>query len=267
MLETLLEEINPKLQELESCFLYKQINSVGALKLFMERHVFSVFDFMSLTKSIQSEFSPINKMWTPPKNKELSRFINEIVLSEESDLAPDNTFMSHFEMYCRAMDEVGANSSIVHEFVEIAEKEGPIVAAKKLSIPKSSQQFMTDTFLLIDEGKIHEIAASFCFGREKIIPKMFQSLLSEMKIKEKEAPTFYYYLNRHVEIDSESHGPLALKMLSILCGQDPQKWGEVRSSAINSIESRITFWNNVSEEINCHLQTGDNKSEIIKGSI
>jgi len=262
MLEIILKEINPKIQELESHFLYKKINSLDSLKLFMERHAFAVFDFMSLTKSMQSVFSPIDKMWTPPKNRELSRFINEIILAEESDLGADNTYMSHFEMYCRAMDEVNADSSVVEKFIEVAKNEGPTLAAKKLCIPKSAQQFMMDTFLLIDEGKTHEIAASFCFGREKIIPMMFQSLLDEIDISENKAPTFYYYLKRHIEIDSDSHFPLALKMLTILCGQDTKKWQEVKSAALNSIESRITFWNSVSEEIDYYLRDVHSYNEI-----
>jgi len=262
MLEIILKEIDNKVNELENHFLYRKINSMEALKLFMERHAYAVFDFMSLTKSLQSEFSPIEKIWTPPPNRELSRFINEIVLAEESDKAPDNTYMSHFEMYCRAMDEIKADSGLVEEFVEVARKKSPGLATKLLCIPKSAQQFMADTFLLLEKGKIHEIAASFCFGREKIIPKMFKSLLDEMNIYEKDAPTFYYYLRRHIDIDSDSHGPIALKMLSILCGKDDHKWLEVKSAAINAIESRIAFWNSVSGEIDCHILSNNNNNEI-----
>lgn len=249
MLNKILTEINPKLKELESHFMYKKINTLDTLRLFMDRHVFAVFDFMSLTKSIQSEFSPIEKMWTPPKNNKISRFINEIVLTEESDLTPDKTYMSHFEMYCRAMDEIGANRTTVEEFVEVVRREGSISSAKKLPIPNSAKQFMVNTFDLIENGKIHEIAASFCFGREKVIPLMFQSLLIEMDISEKQAPLFYYYLKRHIEIDSDSHGPLALEMLSVLCGDDTKKWNEAKLAAVNSIESRIEFWNSLAKEI------------------
>jgi hypothetical protein len=263
MLHLILAEITPKLQELENHFIYSKINSLNTLKLFMDRHAFAVFDFMSLTKSIQSEFSPINKVWSPPKDKEMSRFINEIVLAEESDLAPDNTFMSHFEMYCKAMDEIGANSSVVKDFVEMAQIKGPTIAAKKLNIPNSAQHFMWDTFDLIENGEIHEIAASFCFGREKVIPLMFQSLLDKMDISEKQAPLFYYYLNRHIEIDSDSHGPLALKMLSVLCGEDAKKWEEVKLAAIKAIESRIKFWDDLSEEIDLFLQSTHSNIEVM----
>jgi len=254
MLDSILEDINPKLKVLESHPLYKKINSLESLRFFMERHVYAVFDFMSLSKSIQAEFAPINKLWTPPKNKELSRFINEIILAEESDLTPDNTFMSHFEMYCIAMDEIKANNTPVQAFIHTLKDEFPFLISKELCVPISAQNFMKDTFLLIKNGKAHEIAASFCFGREKIIPIMFKSLLEEMNIDRNKAPMFYYYLNRHIEIDGDSHGPLALKMLTILCGQDPQKWNEVKLTALNSIESRITFWDNVLEEMDCSLK-------------
>ncbi len=249
MLEQILIEINPKIKELESHSIYKKINSNQSLKLFMQRHVYAVFDFMSLTKAIQCEFSPIEKVWTPPKNREISRFINEIILAEESDEGMGETHMSHFELYCQAMEEVSADTSLIEAFVDTVIKKDIDFALTNKDLPKSAQSFMKDTFALIDGGKIHEIAASFCFGREQSIPLMFQSLLDEMNITKSEAPAFHYYLNRHIEIDGDSHGPLALKMLTILCGTDKKKWKEVKVAALSSIESRIKFWDEISMEV------------------
>jgi len=249
MINKLLEEISPKINELEDHSLYGQINSIDNLKLFMERHVYAVFDFMSLTKALQANFSPIRTVWTPPENRALSRFINEIVLAEESDIMPDNTFMSHFEMYCNAMAEIKANSDLPLSFVEVSKAKGVTFSANHHEIPRSAKKFLDNTFSIIEEGKIHEIASSFCFGREKIIPTMFKALLEKINIQEKAAPTFYYYLKRHIEIDSDSHGPLALKMLSYLCKEDNHKWDEAKIAAIKSINARITFWDTVSNEI------------------
>jgi hypothetical protein len=53
------------------------------------------------------------------------------------------------------------------------------------------------------------------------------------------------YLERHIEVDGDQHGPLARKMLIELCGDDPLKWEEAEKAAINSIQARIGFWDHI----------------------
>ena len=143
--------------------------------------------------------------------------------------------MSHFEMYCVAMAELKANSEKPQKFVELVRENGISEVMGTFDIPKSSKEFMNSTFETVENRAIHEIAASFCFGREKIIPVMFQSLLSRMNITETDAPMFHFYLKRHIEVDGDSHGPMALKMLDILCGQDEKKWQEAKVAALVSL--------------------------------
>jgi len=249
MLDEILKEIDPKLHELNHHPLYAHIDSIRTLQIFMQRHAFAVFDFMSLTKSLQAQFSPVQVPWTPPKNRELSRFINEIVLAEESDQTWDGSYISHFEMYCLAMAEVKACDELIQEFIRTVENKGIDFATENLKLPTSAKTFLQQTFSLLADNKIHQIAAAFCFGREKIIPHMFKALLDKMKITENQAPTFHYYLKRHIEVDGDSHGPLALKMISLLCGTDQKKWEEAKSAAIKSIDARIAFWDNIVNEL------------------
>ena len=247
------QEINNLIAKLDGHNLYSNINSKNKLQHFMQRHIFAVYDFMSLAKSLQMQFAPSCEVWVPPMDNELSRFINEIILCEESDETPDGRVMSHFEMYCYAMKEVGADDSLAKKLIQGVKNYGVLEAIEKLDIPKSAKKFMKFTFDLVLNGKIHEIAASFCYGREKAIPTMFQSLLNEMNISKADAPMFHFYLERHIEVDGGSHGELAIKMLEILCGDDQIKWIEAKTAAKRSLEARIEFWNDVLFEIN-HLE-------------
>lgn len=249
MINQFSEQLKPKLDILENHKLYSQIDSVEKLRVFMQRHVYAVFDFMSLAKALQHELAPSSGIWTMPKSNALARFINEIILCEESDELPSGEFMSHFEMYCLGMNEVKANSDDAMAFVRFVKEESFDFALSKVEVPKSSKDFMNSTFSLLNKGNIHEIAASFCFGREKCIPLMFTSLLERMNITETEAPTFHYYLTRHIEVDGDSHGPLALKMIEHLCGDDKLKWEQALKAAMDAIDSRITFWDEVLEDI------------------
>lgn len=244
-------EVEKKIKLLENHKLYLEINNLERLIGFMERHVFAVFDFMSLTKVLQNEFAPVGKVWTPPRDNSLARFINEIVLCEESDETFDGRTMSHFEMYCIAMAEVRANSDRPQLFASRVREKGLAPTLGDFDLPESSKTFMANTFKTIDEKGIHEIAASFCYGREKVIPLMFQSLLEKMNITSTEAPMFHFYLKRHIEVDGDSHGPLAIKMLEVLCGEDQIKWQEVNVAALSALDARLKFWDDVVDEITC----------------
>ncbi len=92
---------------------YTEVNSLDRLRGFMGMHVFAVWDFMSLVKRLQREVTCQRLPWMPPSSSRISRFANEVVLGEESDLDPAGMPVSHFELYLRAMDEIGADRAAV----------------------------------------------------------------------------------------------------------------------------------------------------------
>jgi len=242
-------EIAPLKEQLESHSIYRSVSDMQSLRVFMEHHVYSVWDFMSLVKYLQNEFAPSTFPWTPPSNKKLARFLNEIVLGEESDDDNANSHASHFELYCLAMNEVKANSDLAWSFVNDVKSEGLDEAFNSKPIPVAAKKFMLKTFDFITSGKPHIVAAAFAFGRETVIPMMFQVLINKMNIKKEDAPTFHYYLERHIELDGDEHGPLALEIIETLCGDNPKNWEEALQAAKESIEARIELWNEVEREI------------------
>jgi hypothetical protein len=236
--------------ELENHPLFARINSLEELRFFMQHHAYAVWDFMSLLKKLQEIYAPHGSPWVPAsrKNGQLTRFINEIVTEEESDLAFEsdgNTYSSHFEIYLQSMDEISCSTQDVLSFVDTVRSHGLEAGLNFDKLPSSSLKFMRHTFDLIDTGKSHEIAASFSLARESVIPLMFKRILALTKVSKEDAPVFHYYLERHAELDGDHHGPMAERILEELCANDPLKETEVLAQAKASIEARISLWDEV----------------------
>ncbi len=226
--------------------LYAKIGTPTELHLFLEHHVFAVWDFMSLLKALQNQLTCTTTPWVPVGNPNTRYLINEIVLAEETDINSDGERQSHFEMYLDAMQETGANTENMTGFLaDLESSKNIFITIKKSNLPKDLKAFLTFTFEVAFYGKPHEIAAAFTFGREDLIPNMFTEILKnfEANFPEQNLSKLLYYFERHIELDEDEHGPMALKMIEELCGDDDQKWKEVEAVSITALEKRIQLWN------------------------
>lgn len=253
MAEINLEHIRPLQDELAHHPIYESLHSIQDLRVFMRHHVFSVWDFMSLIKYLQRHLAPIEVPWMPQGDPALRYFINQLVLEEESDAAPGTDgkplYGSHFEHYCRAMAEIGADAELPARFLALVRERGIDEALYADMVPLPARYFSETTFCFIREDKPHLVAAALAVGREQVIPDMFRHFLREMHVSEAQAPMFHYYLARHVHLDGDFHGPLSLQLLATLCGDDPLKVEEAQTAAEEAICARIRFWDGVLEAI------------------
>ena len=244
--------LDPLREKLFKHPVFRSVTTLPRLRVFMEHHVYPVWDFMSLLKNLQNNFAPHGSPWLPEGNADIRRFINEIVTEEESDKALHNSeyqYISHFDMYRKSMKELGADSSGINNFISCVVSDGLSKALEIKEVPEPAREFMYSTFEVIEGGQAHCVAAAFALGREDIVPRMFKSLLKDIKIMEAEAPLFHYYLNRHTQLDEESHGPMAMQMLSYICYENFKLIEEALKAAQKALQARIIFWDGVNDAI------------------
>jgi hypothetical protein len=253
MLEAILRE-SPDLlrwrKRLLGHALYNRVNTIPRLRRFMESHVFAVWDFMSLAKRLQRDLTCIDLPWLPAPDATLARFVNEVVWVEESDLGPDGAAASHLELYLAAMREVGADTSTFDDFADRLRRGQSLkMALSKSHVPDFVKEFVTQTITCATKGTTVQVAASFLYGREDLIPEMFGRFLPVWPDGKATVPTFIHYLQRHIEVDGEDHGPVARRLLEQLVGGKPQLWRAAAISAQSAIEGRVRLWDGILADI------------------
>lgn len=250
-LTALHQQIEPVREKILHHPLYGQIQSVENVHQFMSYHVYAVWDFMSLLKCLQQQLTCTTTPWFPQGSPNTRFLINEIVVGEESDVDSEGNRMSHFELYLKAMQQAGASTDTIKNFIATLQSEKSFAAAFEIShTPQAVRDFVNFTFEVIATGKPHIQAAVFTFGREDLIPQMFIAMVDKLNADaDSGLAEFKYYLERHIEVDGDHHSHLALAMTAELCGEDASKWEEASAYVIRSLQHRVALWDGVAQAL------------------
>lgn len=238
--------------------IYRHTGSLPALRLFMEHHVFAVWDFMSLLKELQRRLCCTTVPWLPCGQPLGSRLVNEIVLGEESDDDGQGGYASHFELYHRAMTRCEASTAAIDQFLQAIRWGKPVsTALESALVPESVRAFVQQTFAVIDAGSICAIASAFTFGREDLLPSLFRRIVDELNVQTSGGlDDFRFYLHRHIGLDEAEHGPMASKLITLLCGTDEGRWQEAERAAVQALEARRDLWDGMLAAILQNQETG-----------
>ena len=205
--------------------LYENVVSVGDLRCFMEDHVFAVWDFMSLLKRLQQDMTCTTVPWLPADNPKAARLINDIVIGEETDVDPDGLFVSHLELYLRAMEDVGASTVQFDTFCAMVGAGDAVeVALTRVGVARHVRAFVMNTMTLANAGTTEQVLAALFYGREDIIPEMFHRLLRTLcgaNHQHHDLRHFIYYIDQHIELNGGNHGPKGKELLQELLNNAP----------------------------------------------
>ena len=79
---------------------------------------------------------------------------------------------------------------------------------------------------------------------------MFTALIKKLyKDNPEELSAFVYYLDRHIELDGDEHGPMAIQMMHHLCKEDDQKWLEAEEACVEALAARLKLWDAISGKL------------------
>ena len=242
--------LEPLRHQLRHHRLYGALKSVDDIRVFMRYHVFAVWDFMSLLKALQASLTCVTVPWMPTDNSIATRLINQVVRDEESDLDMEGRPKSHFEMYVEAMEQIGAETAPITNFLQQIDAGNCVAnALADLDIPAPIKSFTSFTFSVIETGQMHLIASAFAFGREEVIPDMFLEILNGADADNVRYDRLVHYLKRHIELDGDEHGELALQMVSELCEDDDFRWQEALATGEESLRQRNALWDAINHQI------------------
>jgi hypothetical protein len=255
--QTLLAEIAPVRERLLKNPLYTAVRDEEGLHLFLEHHVFAVWDFMCLLKALQRQLTCVEPVWVPRGSPAVRRFVNEIVVGEESDDLGEHGILSHYELYLQAMRAAGANTRQIETFVAAVEHGSSVrQALASQPVPSPSRAFVESTFGALETGSLPVIAASFTLGREELVPDMFRQLVADLAIRFPGRYSLYQlYLERHIEVDSGSHGPLSQQLLLEVCGNSDANWRLATDAAVRALQARIALWDGTLAAIESRSKT------------
>ena len=144
------------------------------------------------------------------------------------------------------MGEIGASTRRFEKFRSLVLVGVPVEVALRLTgAPAHVQVFVAHTMTLANSGTTEEVLAAFFYGREDVIPEMFRRLLNTLYSAKHDSARLrhlIYYIDRHIELDGDSHGPKGRELLEDLLADSPHMGAQAMRAACGSIKARIELW-------------------------
>jgi hypothetical protein len=220
---------------------FSHLKNPEALRIFASVHCFCVYDFMFLAKALQHVIAPSGPEWKGHIISPMAtRAINEIILEEESDVDPEGGYTSHYDLYLKGMKEIGADFGPLLSFVESRDTS---ILSEEIG------DFVDYHTKLAKSLNPMKIAGAFFYGRESLLPEVFESIVNILG--DDQAPTLRYYFDRHIELDGRNHSELGEKIISELAERLGESEQVAIDAGVKSLEMRYKVFDYAYSKIIC----------------
>ena len=165
------------------------------------------------------------------------------------------------------MDKAGANQKPILYFLNMLEngkswpkaletlnpRKKKNLFSNQKKIPYAPHQALefTRSTLEICEGPLNRRIAAFTLGRETVLPNLFQKTLQLLATVHTQSESrcdlsmLKYYLDRHIELDGDSHGPMCAKLFDRYCLKDAATRSDTFYTLCEVLDQRIALWDAV----------------------
>jgi hypothetical protein len=249
--DRILQKVLPAQDKILNHQVYKEIENLDDLNLFLEYHVFFVWDQMSSLKAMQKDLTCMNVPWVPKRSPQTRKYINELVLNAEGNDLISETVLSEYESYLELMRESDADSSSIERLEKsINRGENFKDLLDHLDMPKVVKSYLDFTYKTIESKDAHKIAANFVFGKQSLIPHRLVKLLNELNKKfPVDLSLQIKYFESKVMKETGKIEDVAKKIFEELCGHDEEKWDDVAEVAERTLERRLQLWDDIKNAI------------------
>ncbi|MFO0926139.1 MAG: DUF3050 domain-containing protein [Gemmataceae bacterium] len=202
---------------------------------------------MSLLKALQACLCCVGVPWLPAADPQATRFINEIVLAEESDEDGQGGYLSHFGLYLRAMTRCGADAGTIDGFLGEIRKGNSVPAAlAAVGVAGSVGRFVRQTLRPDRAGEplVLGLGVHVRQGRPAASPVPADRGRVE-RGGGRRAGGLPLLPRRHIGLDEGEHGPMAVRLVLSLCGNDEARWQDAEEAAVTALEARRDLWDAV----------------------
>ena len=242
-IEHLKEIIRPYRERLLCHEIYNNLGSIDYLRNFLENQSFVVWNFIGLIKVLQHHLTCLEVPWVPSEYPNLRRSINQIVLEEESGIALHGTSLSHLEFFVRGMSKMGAKTDQIDLLLALIKKGDTIEEClEQLCISPALKSYLSFTFTIIRTKELHKIAGNLAFGNVHLLPDFFHELYDNPNLPKESISTLQFYFRRKQQLEKNEYKIRSYQLVNELCGEDKEKWKDVRKVAVNALKHRIILW-------------------------
>ena len=238
--QTLIELIETKIQKLAHHEVYSKVTSRSQINCFITYHIFAVWNFTKLLKSLQIKTNIALRSQTLECSSETKILIGEVVFAEESDLYPYGQPTEYFALYLRAVSELKVNPNFLWSFLTSEDS--------LQSLKPGIQELVEYNLMLAETGTIGEIAAAFFCGREPLTSQLFTSMIRVLKQEGKECPILMSYIEKLNQEKSCQVETLVLKLLDYFCKDETDKIIALQAG-LEALNLREQLWDYALAEI------------------
>ncbi|CAG9319831.1 unnamed protein product [Blepharisma stoltei] len=250
-------KLKPLRTDLVSAYSSIKLESLPATRVYMKNFIYQAWAVISTLKALRSKLSPSTVPWYPPEDENSVRYINEILLDEETDVAGQpQQYSSHYNLFIKAMREANGFSEPMETLVTDLRQgmawDKAFIKNKdqyKHIISPSTFKYVENEIGIAMNGDLHQIAGFFFLGREETVPDLFSGFVKSLNEKEVNAPLFKSYIQRHIDLDGDLHAPLGEKITQRVCKEDPKMWKEVYEAGKLGITDDLNFAKGVTKMI------------------